>query len=64
MPGCRRHGNRGAAYVYRFAGGSWVLDATLAPAERGPFARFGGAVAMLLNRDHQAKRSLEFSGDR
>lgn len=39
-------GHRGAAYVYRRNGTSWVMDATLAPTERGPFARFGGAVAI------------------
>ncbi len=37
---------RGVAYVYHRTGRAWVLDATLAPAERGRFARFGSAVAI------------------
>ena len=39
-------GYRGAAYVYHLSGRRWVLDATLTPSERGPFARFGGSVAI------------------
>ena len=42
----RLDGFRGTAQVYRRSGTSWSLEATLAPTERGAFARFGSAVAL------------------
>ena len=39
-------GFRGTAQIYRRVGTGWSLEATLAPSERGAFARFGSAVAL------------------
>lgn len=36
----------GAAYVYRWTGSGWTLEATLAPADLGPFDWFGESVAI------------------
>jgi hypothetical protein len=47
VAGCsRENGFRGAAHVYRRAGWRWILEAMLAPEERGACARFGASVAM------------------
>src|SRR5438477_4042391 len=42
-------GYRGAALIFHRVGRDWMLDATLAPAGRGPVARFGASVAIERN---------------
>ncbi len=47
---CALGANCGSAYVFRLNGAAWVQETELIPSDLAPFDRFGGPVAVDLDR--------------